>query len=320
MPKFVASFAVMTLLSLATLAPGQSAHPAKSKWNAPLTSAGQPDLTGIWFSGTNTPLERPSDLAGREFFANEAEAEAWLKARNVRSAAATKADPVGSYNDVFWEPGSTVATGRTSMVIDPPDGRIPPLTPQARAAWDRKRKTMAARPNGPEDRTLRERCLVFPVAPPPMAPYIYNSNYQIFQTKDQVVIYTELNHDTRVIQLNAEHHLPSSIHLWLGDSIGHWEGNTLVVDTANLSANNEAWGADGNLHVIERFTRSEPGTIVYRWTLDNPTAFTKQWTGEYTMKAITDPIFEYACHEGNYALANILKGARAQDQAESKRQ
>ncbi len=284
-----------------------------------LTEFGQPDLQGIWYSGTNTPLERPADLAGKEFFASDAEAETWLKKKTARSAANTAADPVGSYNDVFWEPGSTVQTRRTAMVTDPPDGKLPPLTAAARDTWTRKRKAMAARPLGAEDRTLRERCLVFPTAPPPMIPYIYNSNYQIIQSKDEIAIFVELNHDVRIIHLDGRPHLPASIHLWLGDSLGHWEGNTLVVDTTSLTANNEVWGADENLHVVERFTRSGNGTLLYQWTVDNPSAFTKSWKGEYTMTATAAPLFEYACHEGNYALANILKGARAEDQADKTR-
>ena len=283
------------------------------------TADGQPDLQGIWYSGTNTPFERPADLAGKEFFASDAEAEAWLKKKAARSSAATAADPVGSYNEVFWEPGTLVKTRRTSMVIDPPDGKLPPLTPQAREAWSRKQKTMAGRPDGPENRSLKERCLMFPPGAPPMIPYIYNSNYRIVQSKNEVAIYIEMIHDVRIIPVDGRPHLPSSIHLWLGDSVGHWEGNTLLVDTTNLTGKNEAWGADENLHVVERFTRSDGDTLLYQWTVDDPTAFTKPWKGEYTMTAAAGPLYEYACHEGNYALSDILRGARAEDQGDQAR-
>lgn len=311
---------VIAAAVIATLAAGpaigQSSSQAKNIWNPPVTFYGQPDLQGAWFSGTDTPLERPADLAGKELFANDQEAEAWLKKKLARSKVSSAADPVGSYNDLFYEPGGTVRTRRTSMVVEPPDGRIPPLTPAAREVWAAKRKRMNSRPASAEDRTLRERCLTFPTAAPPMMPYIYSSNYQIIQSKDEVVIHIELNHDVRVIHLDGRPHLPPSVHLWFGDSLGHWEGNTLVVDTTNLTGNNEAWGADQNLHVVERFSRTAADTLLYQWEVDDPTAFTSPWKAEYTMASTNDRIFEYACHEGNYSLHDILSGARAEDAAD----
>jgi hypothetical protein len=275
----------------------------------------QPNLQGIWYSGTGTPLERPAELASKAFFASDAEAIAWLRNKTAKSRTSTEADPVGSYNDLFWEPGTTVKTRRTSMIVEPPDGKLPPLTPQAREEWIRKQNAMAGVPNGPEDRSLRERCLIFPTGAPPMIPYQYNSNYQIIQSKNEVVIEIELNHEVRIIHLDRREHLPASIHLWTGDSIGRWEGNTLVVDTTNLTGKNDGLGTDENLHVIERFSRMDGGTLLYQWTVDDPTAFTRPWKGEYTMTATASPIYEYACHEGNYALADILQGARATEKA-----
>jgi len=279
----------------------------------PAQTVSQPNLQGLWYSGTGTPLERPDELAGKAFFASETEAKAWLKEKTAKSRASAATDPVGSYNDLFWEPGPIVKTLRTSIVVDPLNGKIPPLTPQAREEWLRKQNTMADAPNGPEDRSLRERCLIFPTGSPPMIPYQYNSNYQIIQSKNDVVIEVELNHETRIIHLDRNEHLPASIHLWTGDSIGRWEGNTLVVDTTNLTGKSDGLGTDENLHVIERFSRMDRNTLLYQWTVDDATAFTGPWKGEYTMTATASLIYEYACHEGNYGLADILKGARASE-------
>jgi hypothetical protein len=206
---------------------------------------------------------------------------------------------------------------RTSIVIDPRDGRIPALTPEARQAAAAQAAIQRRRPEGPEDFSLPVRCLLWPTAGPPMTPAGYNNNYQIFQTRDYVAIYTEMIHDTRIIPLDGRPHLPSTIRQWMGDSRGHWEGATLVVDTTNFSEKTHFRGADRNLHVIERFTRIDPETIQYRFTIDNPTAFTSSWTGEIAMSRASGPIYEYACHEGNYSLSTMLAGARAQEKAEA---
>ncbi len=289
-------------------------------WTAPRTPDGQPDLQGIWNNGTVTPMERPAELAGKEFFTPQ-EALAWEKRvlervnRDQRTPG-TEQDVARAYNDAWWDSGTKVVrTLRTSIVIDPPDGRIPPLTPQARAALDARRARMGHPAETPRDRPLAERCLQFPTSGPPMTPYVYNNNFQIVQTKDTVAINIELLHDVRMIPLDGRAHLPSSTRLWFGDSIGHWDGDTLVVDTTNFSDKTSFRGSDENLHVIERFTRIDPDTIVYRFTIDDPTAFTKKWTAELTMVKAPGPIYEYACHEGNYGMMNLLKGARADEKA-----
>ena len=224
---------------------------------------------------------------------------------------------MGTYNVLFREFGShVVKTLRTSIVTDPPDGRIPALTPTAAAA-KRRRMELQRHPAGAEDLGLQDQCLVFVTAVPPMIPYSYNSNYQIIQTRDRLVINVEMIHDTRIIPLDGRAHLPSSVKLWLGDSVGHWEGGTLVVDTTNFNDAGGFYGAGGNfgwdrnLHVVERFSLLDANTILYRFEVDDPTAFTRPWKGELTMLRGSGQIYEYACHEGNYALPDLLNGLHA---------
>jgi hypothetical protein len=296
----------------------QAKASSKASGNDPRTPDGKPDLQGIWTNATVTPMERPSDLQDKAVFASDAEAAAYATASTEKTKDEIRNTGVGAYNDGFFDFGApTVKTRRTSFITDPPDGRVPPLTPAAQAAWDKERAIRNRRPEGPEDRSTSERCLVFRTAVPPMTPWAYDSNYRIVQTKDEVAIYVEMVHDVRIIPLDGRPHLPSNVHLYLGDSVGHWEGNTLVVDTTNLSGKTGFYGADENLHVIERFSRMDGDTLLYQFTVDDPTAFTKPWKGELTMSAAAGPIFEYACNEGNYALQGILAGARKDDAAEA---
>jgi hypothetical protein len=281
-----------------------------------------PGFDGIWNSATVTPLERPAQFRDKPFFTQE-EATRWeqqVADSNVEpepdSPAARRG--TGTYNTFFREFGTrTVRTLRTSIVTDPPDGRIPPLTPPAAEA--RRRRAEAQRiPANAEDTGLQDRCLAFLTAGPPMLPYSYNSNYQIVHTGTAIVVHAEMIHDARIIHLDRRRHLPAGIRLWLGDSIGHWEGKTLVVDTTNFNdaggfygdaGGNFGW--DRNLHLIERFSLMDADTLLYQFEVDDPTAFTRPWKGELTMTRSTAPIFEYACHEGNYALPNMLRGFRA---------
>jgi hypothetical protein len=208
-------------------------------------------------------------------------------------------------------------TLRTSIITDPPDGRIPALT-LAAAAEKRRRQEVLRHPVSAKNLGLQDQCLIFVTAVPPMTPYSYNSNYQFIQTKDELMIQVEMIHDTRIIALNGRPHLPPDVRLWLGDSVGHWEGKTLVVDTTNF---NDAggfygdaggmFGWDRNLHVVERFSFLDADTILYRFEVDDPTAFTRPWKGELTIARTPGPIYEYACHEGNYALPNLLSSFRA---------
>ena len=283
----------------------------------PRTPDGQPDLEGIWSNATITPLERPRELAGKQTFTPE-EAAAYEKQivdrNNVdhRSGNA-QADVSLGYNNFWWDRGTKVIQGdRTSLLVDPPDGRIPALTPEAQKRMQESRAWMQEHAtDGPEGRSLSERCILWTTAGPPMLPGPYNNNFQILQTRDQVVILNEMIHDVRIVPLDGRPHVPSNIREWMGDSRGHWERNTLVVDTTNFTDKYSFRGSDRNLHLIERFTRVSPDTLLYEFTVDDPTAFTKPWTAQIPVTKIKGPIFEYACHEGNYAMTDILAGARA---------
>jgi hypothetical protein len=277
---------------------------------------------GIWNSATATPLERPRQLKDKAFFAPEEAAE-WERqvAQNNEerpSQDAAKNAGTGTYNTFFREFGArTVKTLRTSIITDPPDGRIPPLTPAA-AEIKRRRVEAQKNPESAEDTGLQDRCLAFATAGPPMLPYSYNSNYQIIQTRDAVVVHVEMMHDARIIHMDGRPHLPAAIRRWMGDSVGHWEGDTLLVDTTNFNDDGGFFGEAGgnfgwdrNLHLVERFSLSDADTLLYQFAIDDPTAFTQPWKGELTMARSPGRIYEYACHEANYSLANMLRGYRA---------
>jgi hypothetical protein len=269
-------------------------------------------------------MERPKALAGKATLA-DAEASAYEKAQlkelNDQDGqsdgpliAAAGSSGTGGYNVLFVDRGTELArvdgVKRTSLIIDPPDGKIPPLTPEGR---ERAQAMMRGfnRFEDVKERPLSERCLIGfgSTAGPPMLPVLYNNNYQIVQTADTVMILVEMVHDVRVIRMNQKH-VPPDVRKWLGDSVGHWEGDTLVVDTTNFNPHIRFRGSSENLHVIERFRRVDAGTILYRATIEDPTTFTKEWTIEYPFVATPGPVYEYACHEGNYAMQDILGGAR----------
>lgn len=284
----------------------------------------RPDFEGVWNSATATPLERPASLRDRPFF-TRAEADAWERRVADANAEPEPESPAarrgtGTYNTFFREFGSSVVrTLRTSIVVDPPDGRIPPLTPQA-AEVKRRRVEAMRLVADPEGTGLQDRCLAFATAGPPLLPYSYNSNYQIVQTAEAIVVHAEMIHDARVVHMDGRPHAPAAMRRWLGDSIGRWEGQTLVVDTTNFNDAGGFYGEAGgnfgwdrNLHMIERFRLLDADTLLYQFEIDNPTAFTRRWAGELTMSRSSGPIFEYACHEGNYALANMLRGYRADE-------
>ena len=286
----------------------------------------QPDphqaFEGMWNSATATPLERPRQLKDKPFFtaAEAAEWERQVALRNEEPSpqAATTGTGTGTYNTFYREFGTrTVKTLRTSIVTDPPDGRIPALTAAAAEVGRRRLERMKAAEN-PEDLGLQDQCLTFLTAGPPMLPYSYNSNYQIVVTRDAVVVHAEMIHDARIIHLDGRPHLPPSLRQWMGDSIGRWEGNTLVVDTTNFRDGSGFYGDAGgnfgwdeNLHLVERFSLFDADTLLYQFEIDNPTAFTRPWKGELTMTRSTENIYEFACHEGNYSLENMMRGYRA---------
>ena len=312
-PRFYA--VLVTAIALASSAIGQQ-KPAAS-WKAPRTADGQPDLQGIWTNATLTPLERPREFAGKPVL-TEQEAAAYEKRlltegdRDRRDGGA-QADIGRAYNEAWFDRGSkVVATRRTSLVVDPPDGHIPPLTPEAQAKQtartDYRRDHITDRP---QNQALPVRCILWGTAGPPMLPSAYNNNYQIFQHPGYVAIAIEMIHEVRMIPLDGRPHLDPGIRQWMGDSRGHWEGDTLVVDTTNFTDKTNFRGADENLHLIERFTRVDADTIRYEFTVDDPTAFTRSWTAEVPMVKTAGPLYEYACHEANYSMMNMLSAARA---------
>jgi hypothetical protein len=278
----------------------------------------RPNFDGIWNSATATPLERPVQLKDKPFYTPEEAAafEQQVAGRNQGSGTGTG---TGTYNTFFREFGTrTVKTLRTSIITDPADGRIPPLTPVA-AEVKKRRLAGIKNPASAQETGLQDRCLAMVTTGPPMLPYSYNSNYQIVQTQDSLVIHVEMIHDTRIVRIDKPH-LPSSIRLWKGDSVGRWEGDTLVVDTTNFNDGGGFYGDAGgnfgwdrNLHLIERFSLLDGNTLLYRFEVDNPTAFTQPWKGELTMTRATGPMYEFACHEGNYALPNMLNGERVME-------
>jgi hypothetical protein len=283
--------------------------------------AGRRDLQGFWTNATLTPLERPAELAGKEFF-TPAEAADYEKRGRERNNADRRdsnadADLAVGYNAIWWERGThVVSTRRTSLIVDPADGRIPPLTADAQRKAAERAETRRLHPaDGPENGSLADRCIVRGTAGPPMLPAGYNNYYQILQTPEHVVILIEMIHDARIIALDGRPHLGKKIRQWLGDSRGRWEGNTLVVETTNFTDKTNFRGSGENLRVVERFTRVDDGTLLYQFTVDDPQSFARPWSGEIPMKKADGPMYEYACHESNYSMENILTIARDEEKA-----
>jgi hypothetical protein len=316
-------------------AAGANAKPTATTktWSPSRTADGQPDLQGVWVNHSATPLERPKALEGRQFLTDGEVIE--LKRRVARLFDVNGNSDFAGGDDVylaalanpeqFKNPNATGGSlgmverefdNRTSLIVDPSDGRVPPLTPEAQ----RKRSAAVAvgqrPPAGPEDLANFIRCITFGVPRLGGNAASYNSYYQILQTAGYVVLVGEAIHDARIIPLNGRPHLPQSIRQWHGDSRGRWEGNTLVVDTTNFSPQTNFMGSAENLHLVERFTRVDPDTIEYEITLNDPTTWTKPWTAVIPLKKSQDRIYEYACHEGNYdVMHGVLAGARAEEKA-----
>jgi len=330
-PSLLVAAVATILLSSASLtaqvkSPGF--RPAAKAWTQSKTADGQPDIQGIWNNSTLTPLERPREFANKPFLTEPEAADVEKRVRQQndgdRRDGSAEADVNRAYNQLFYDRGDRFARldGRvlTSMIIDPSDGRIPPLTPEAQKREAARREARSKR--GPadswEDRNLAERCLT---RGSPKLPGGYNNNVQIVQTRDSIMIMGEMLHEVRVIHLDGRPHLPPNVRLWLGDSIGRWEGETLVVDTTNYNDNvrfasfNCCGPAGEGLHIVERFRRVDENTIDYRYTVNDPTTYTKPWTVAVPMTKMDEPLYEYACHEGNYAMEGILKGARIEEQA-----
>jgi hypothetical protein len=309
----------------------QPAAPTTEKYVAPRTVDGQPDLQGVWANNNATPLERPPALAGRALLTDAEVAALKAKAAELFSGDGDAAfgDDVflavvagvkkfgssdtttGNYNQ-FWIVDRDF-DNRTSLITDPPDGRLPPMTQEAqkrRAGLQLDRAQRGS--DGPEDRTLSERCITFGA---PRLGAAYNSYFQIFQTRDHVAILMETIHDARIIPLDNRPHIGQNIRQWLGDSVGRWEGDTLVVETTNYSPKSDFRGARENLHIVERFTRVSPNRIDYEVIVKDPTTWTRPWTAMIPLKLTQEEVYEFACHEGNEGMVGILAGARAQEKA-----
>ena len=314
---------VGTLCILPSLLFAQSSEPLTTPW-------GDPDIGGVWDYWTFTPLERSDEFGERGIltdeeaatFAQEANAEAL-----ARDLAAPPGDP-GAYSQAVWtDRARATALTQASLIVDPPNGQIPALTPDA-LAREKKRLDGDGQPvrirvggfgtAGPEERGLAERCLLGFSTGPPLLPGGYNNNVQIFQTPDAVVLLVEMNHDVRVIPIDGQPHLNEDIRQWMGNSRGRWEGDTLVIDTTNFTDRTASFGITGlalgsaqELHLEERFTRVDNGTLMYEFTINDAASFVRSFSGQLPMNASDLPLYEYACHEGNYGMSNILAGSRA---------
>ena len=288
---------------------------AKSTWVVPRTVDGQPDLQGVWSNASNIPLERPKALGSKEFYTPEELAA--LRAVKTGRSPDIAPIPEAHYDlsqfglDNKWV---KVAPNLRTSLIAGPEGRVPPYTPEAaqrvaaRAVYRREHLYDSA-----QDRSLSERCIMWGNEGAPMLPQGYNSNLQIFQSAHTVAILQEMIHDVRIIPLDNRPHLAAGVEQWAGDSRGHFEGNTLVVDTTNFNREKEFRGSTDRLHVTERFTRTGPDALVYQFTVEDPATWTKPWSGEVPMVHANGRIYEYACHEGNLGMPDILSGARAEE-------
>jgi hypothetical protein len=285
---------------------------------------GHPDLQGVYSFATATPLERPAALADKTVLTREEAAEFAQQqlARRAEADTPRRGGGVGGYNQFWYEFGTEmVPDRRTSLIVDPPDGRLPPLTPEGQRRADAHRAQLRRLAEGPEDRDASERCILGYNAGPPMVPGGYNQHVQIVQTRDSVVIHNEMVHSARIVPLDGRPHLPPELRLWSGDSRGRWEGDTLVVETRNFhdrvwnQFSQWNWASDEQMHVVERFTRVDADTLRYEFTVNDPGVWTRPWTAVVPLRRTGELMYEYACHEGNYGMAGILHGARVEEAA-----
>jgi hypothetical protein len=312
--------------SKAAAAP-KSGDSTGSSWKGPRAADGHPDFSGIWTYATATPLQRPPALAGKSVL-TDAEAAAYEKGLGAGGCRILKCDGTSAsrvataYGDFWWDFGNKLVLNRTSLIVDPPDGLMPAYTPagQKMAAAAMEARMKAESPDGPEDLSLSDRCLVGFNAGPPLTPSAYNNNIHLFHTKDQLAIVNEMIHSTRIIALDGRPHLSQAVRQWLGDSRGKWDGDTLVVETTNFRPETAPGGGDYlKARLVEKFSRMNRDILMYEYTMDDPAIWTRSWTVQIPLSRSEEPLFEYACHEGNYAIQNILTGARMKEKERTQR-
>ena len=318
--------ALVTVVPIVLLSPLSAAGQSQSTADASTpfrTPWGHPDLQGIWDFRTITPLERPEEFAGKDFLTEEEaadlEQQAVDRVENLAQPSVVRTEPlpvggnVGAYNDFWFDRGvNVVSTRRTSLIIDPPDGRVPDVTPEGQGRVDARAEARDRPAATWADRSLFERCVTRGL---PRLPGGYNQNLQILQTPNYVVVLYEMMREARIIPLDGRPHLADGVRLWHGDSRGRWDGATLVVETTNISPKAHFRGSADGLHLVERFTRLDADRIDHQVTIDDPTTFTRAWTASVPLRKQQGQMFEYACHEGNYGMEGILAGARAEDKA-----
>jgi len=316
--------AALVSVLLTVSAFGQAAKTSEKAWKAPKAADGHIDISGVWTHATNVPLERPKELGAKEFFtAEELAANEKRAAERAEKQASTRAESVETGNaEVHYDTAQFGLTGaqtkkasslRTSIITGP-EGHIPPILPAAaKRNQERNQARLARQWDSYEFRPLAERCYTWGNVGPPMLPVGYNSNMEIRQSPGWVVIEQEMIHDARMIPTDGRAPLPSFIKQWFGSAVGRWEGDTLVVETSNFNDRTNFRGSGEQLKVTERFTRSGPDSVTYQFTVSDPQTWEKSWSGEIAMDKMDTPIYEYACHEGNYGMANILSGVRAEE-------
>ena len=310
--------AFFALLLAAAAAVALAPLPASAQTgDAPRTPWGKPDLGGVWDFATLTPMERPAEFAGKERLSEEDVANIVAQSAKFTEFLSEQGPTrgTGTYDEFWFDFGSDVsADRRTSLVIDPPNGRIPDLTPPARERMAARRAYLRDHPaDSWEDRNLAERCLVGFNIGPPMAPSAYNNVMQLFQTEDHVVILNEMVHDARIVPLDGRDDLDPNLRQWRGNSRGYWDGDTLVVETANFRDETNFRGVTRDKRLVERITRADANTLLYEFTVNDPRTFVRPWTAEVPMALSPNATYEYACHEGNYGLEGILSGTRAEE-------
>ena len=308
----MAAVLLIVVFAVTVAAQAQAQKPAAKAWTAPRTPDGKPDLSGVYSSAQTIPVQRPANLGAKEFYTPE---ELAANAARNREAKEVGVHYDNSQYGLTAAQSKTAPSLRTSVIVGP-EGRLPALTPAAaKRIADRRTFTQGHQWDGPETRPLAERCITWGFEGPPMMPVGYNSDLQIVQGPGYVSVIQEMIHDTRIIPTDGRPHgnVPQS----MGDSRGHWEGDTLVVETINYSPTTAIQGSvvSGEIKVIERFTKTDPNTVRYEFTVNDPQTWVKPWAGEYNMTKIDSPLYEYACHEGNYGMANNLSGARATEKA-----